>query len=65
LWTTRSAFIRYASGVPYDMKYIAVKGDLLADINENLAAEQKARVTTTTFAPWGRPGLAQSYQISA
>ena len=34
-----------ASGVPYDMKYIAVKGDLLADINEDLAAEQKARVT--------------------
>ena len=34
-----------ASGVPYDMKYIAVKGDAIADLNEDLAAEQKARVT--------------------
>ena len=34
-----------ASGVPYDMKYIEVKGDAIADINEDLAAEQKARVT--------------------
>lgn len=34
-----------ASGVPYDMKYIGVKGDAIADLNENLAAEQKARVT--------------------
>ena len=33
-----------ASGVPYDMKYIGVKGDVLADLNEDLAAEQKARV---------------------
>ena len=34
-----------ASGVPCDMKYIGVKGDVLADLNEDLAAEQKARVT--------------------
>ena len=34
-----------ASGVPYDMKYIGVKGDVLADLHEDLAAEQKARVT--------------------
>lgn len=34
-----------ASGVPYDMKYIGVKGDAIADLNEDLAAEQKARVT--------------------
>ncbi len=34
-----------AAGVPCDMKYIGVKGDLLADLNEDLAAEQKARVT--------------------
>ena len=34
-----------ASGVPTDMKYIGVKGDVLADLNEDLAAEQKARVT--------------------
>ena len=34
-----------ASGVPNDMKYIGVKGDPIADLNEDLAAEQKARVT--------------------
>ena len=34
-----------AAGVPFDMKYIGVKGDILADLHEDLAAEQKARVT--------------------
>jgi len=34
-----------ASGVPFDAKYFAVKGDVIADLNEDLAAEQKARST--------------------
>ena len=34
-----------ASGTPFDMKYVGVKGDVIADLNEDLAAEQKARVT--------------------
>lgn len=34
-----------ASGVPFDMKYVGVKGDVLTDLNEDLAAEQKARTT--------------------
>ena len=34
-----------AAGVPFDMKYIGVKGDILTDLNEDLAAEQKARTT--------------------
>lgn len=34
-----------AAGIPTDMKYIGVKGDVIADLNEDLAAEQKARVT--------------------
>ena len=34
-----------SSGVPFDMKYVGVKGDLLTDLNEDLAAEQKARTT--------------------
>ena len=34
-----------ASGVPFDMKYVGIKGDILADLNEDLAAEQKARAT--------------------
>ncbi len=32
-----------SSGVPFDAKYIASNGDLLADLHENMAAEQKAR----------------------
>ncbi len=34
-----------AGGIPFDMKYIGVKGDVIADLSEDLAAEQKARVT--------------------
>jgi spore coat protein JC len=34
-----------AGGIPFDAKYIGVKGDVLADLNEDLAAEQKARTT--------------------
>lgn len=34
-----------ASGAPFNAACIAVTGDTLADINEDLAAEQKARVT--------------------
>ena len=34
-----------ADGVPFDAKYIASKGDAIADLTEDLAAEQKARVT--------------------
>ena len=34
-----------AAGVPFDAKYIGVKGDVFADLNEDQAAEQKARVT--------------------
>ena len=42
---TTGAYPIAASGVPFDMKYIAVKGDILTDLNEDLAAEQKARTT--------------------
>ena len=34
-----------AAGVPFDMKYIGVKGDAIADLTEDMGAEQKARVT--------------------
>jgi spore coat protein JC len=34
-----------ASGVPFDMMAIASKGDVITDITEDLAAEQKARTT--------------------
>ena len=34
-----------AAGVPFAASYFAVKGDMFADLHEDLAAEQKARVT--------------------
>lgn len=34
-----------ASGVPFDVKYLASKGDPITDLHEDLAAEQKARTT--------------------
>ncbi len=34
-----------ASGVPFSAGYLASKGDVLADLSEDLAAEQKARAT--------------------
>ena len=34
-----------AAGVPFDMKYVGIKGDVITDLNEDLAAEQKARTT--------------------
>ncbi len=36
-----------ASGVPFDAKYIGVKGDIIADLNEDLAAD----ATTTKEQP--------------
>ena len=34
-----------ASGVPFTAAYIGVKGDVITDLHEDLAAEQKARTT--------------------
>ena len=34
-----------AAGTPWNAATIAVKGDVIADLNEDLAAEQKARAT--------------------
>lgn len=42
---TTGVYPQAAAGVPFDAKYIGVKGDVIADLNEDLAAEQKARVT--------------------
>lgn len=42
---TLGIYPQAASGVPFDMKYVGIKGDLIADLTEDLAAEQKARVT--------------------
>ena len=37
--------LRFASGTPWTAATIAVKGDPIADLTEDLAAEQKARTT--------------------
>ncbi len=42
---TVGVYPQAASGVPFTAAYIGVKGDVLADLHEDLAAEQKARVT--------------------
>jgi spore coat protein JC len=42
---TAGVYPQFASGVPYTAAALAVKGDVLADLNEDMAAEQKARVT--------------------
>ena len=34
-----------AAGLPWRAEYIQAKGDIIADLHEDLAAEQKARVT--------------------
>ena len=42
---TAGVFPAAAAGMPFTTAYIGVKGDTLADLHEDLAAEQKARVT--------------------
>ncbi len=42
---TTGIYPQAASGTPFTAAYIGVKGDVLADLHEDLAAEQKARVT--------------------
>ena len=42
---TAGVYPTAASGFPWSAASMAVKGDVLADLNEDLAAEQKARVT--------------------
>ena len=42
---TTGVYPTSASGSPWNAAGIAVKGDVIADLTENLAAEQKARVT--------------------
>lgn len=42
---TAGVYPTAASGAPWNAASMAVKGDVIADLNEDLAAEQKARVT--------------------
>ncbi len=42
---TTGIYPQAASGVPFTTSAIGVKGDVFADLHEDLAAEQKARVT--------------------
>ena len=42
---TAGVYPTAASGFPWSAASIGIKGDVLADLNEDLAAEQKARVT--------------------
>ncbi len=42
---TSSVYPQAASSLPWRAEYIGVKGDVLTDLHEDLAAEQKARTT--------------------
>ncbi|BAU29347.1 spore coat protein JC [Aneurinibacillus soli] len=41
----KALFYTNASGVPFTVSYIAAKGDPIADLYEDIAAEEKARAT--------------------
>lgn len=42
---TTGVYPQAASGLPWRAEYIGSKGDVLTDLHEDLAAEQKARTT--------------------
>lgn len=42
---TAGVYPQFASGTPWSAATMQVKGDVLCDLNEDMAAEQKARVT--------------------
>ncbi|MBQ4382587.1 MAG: manganese catalase family protein [Oscillospiraceae bacterium] len=42
---TAGVYAQFASGTPYTAAAFAVKGDIITDLTEDLAAEQKARTT--------------------
>ena len=42
---TAGVYPQFASGAPWSAATMAVTGDVIADLNENMAAEQKARLT--------------------
>lgn len=42
---TAGVFPQFASGTPWTAATIGIKGDVIADLTEDMAAEQKARVT--------------------
>jgi spore coat protein JC len=42
---TIGVYPQFASGFPFSAAVLQVKGDVLADLNEDMAAEQKARAT--------------------
>ena len=42
---TAGVYPQFASGTPWTAATMQVKGDLIADLTEDLSAEQKARVT--------------------
>ncbi len=42
---TTGVYPNSAAGVPYTAAYMAVKGDPITDLHEDMAAEQKARTT--------------------
>ena len=44
-----------ASGTPFDMKYVGVKGDVLADLHEDLAADATTAKEQPAYSRGGKP----------
>ena len=42
---TTGVYPASAAGVPFTAAYLQSKGDIITDLHENMAAEQKARIT--------------------
>ena len=49
---TAGVYPASAAGVPYTAAYMQSKGDMITDLHEDLAAEQKHGRPTTTFCVW-------------
>ena len=60
---TAGVYPAAASGFPWNAASMAVKGDLIADLTEDLAAEQKARVTMTTSCVCPTAGRQRRHQV--
>ncbi|CAH1054130.1 hypothetical protein PAECIP111894_00275 [Paenibacillus pseudetheri] len=56
-------FYNNASGVPYTTAYIQAKGDPLADLYEDIAAEEKARATYQWLIDMTDDGFKEAVQI--
>lgn len=61
---TAGVYPQFASGTPWSAATMAVTGDVIADLNENMAAEQKARLTMTISCVSATTGCKRRHTLS-